>query len=52
MKKVVRIIDGQRVEGVLLNTHRPAKQPTVRPRPQKPVFGSRIPKKLEREEQS
>lgn len=44
MQKIFRTIEGQRVEGVLLKTKKPAKQPTVRPRPSKPVFGSKVPK--------
>jgi hypothetical protein len=45
--QVVREINGQRVVGTLLPAKLAPKKPTVRPRPQKPEFGPRIPKRLE-----
>jgi hypothetical protein len=49
MKIVERMIDGKLVRGVLLNPTVAPKTNSVRPKPSKPVYGSRLPRSLENE---
>lgn len=48
-REVVRMIQGQLVVGTLVSEKSRPKSASVRPRPSKPVYGSRLPPSLEKE---
>lgn len=49
MKQVTRIIQGKLVIGELIKTKEAPKTTSVRPKPSKPVYTSKLPPSLEKE---